>query len=410
MFKKLQRKFMLVSTLVLLGVILLVEGAVYLISSAVVWNQTKLTLDWILDNGGELPQRVDINSSQATFLALNQEVVYEIRFFSTRTADDTTEVLNIHRMGVSSEEASGLTAQALADGKTYGTIPREGHGPLNYGVRTEEGGSVLTVFTDSSSRSGLIHLVLTYTAAIWLLVLLLYILIMGHYSHKVVKPFAENDEKQKRFITNASHELKTPLAVISANNEMTEALGGKTKWTESTRRQTARLQSLIEDLVVLSRLDEMKDLALAETDITAAVSETAEPFRGVIEGSRRSFTLNLESGVTAHADKRSLQQLTGILLDNAAKYCDEGGQVSVILTRRSRGKGAALTVSNSYAEGKDIDFSRFFERFYRQDESHNSGKSGFGIGLSMAREMAERMKGKLRVSWENGMISFRLEL
>ena len=104
------------------------------------------------------------------------------------------------------------------------------------------------------------------------------------------------------------------------------------------------------------------------------------------------------------------QQLVSILMDNAAKYCDESGDIEVSLSGKSRGKGVRLTVSNTYAEGKDVDYSRFFERFYREDASHNSAKAGFGIGLSMGKEIAERMGGKLKVSYAGVMISFVVEL
>lgn len=97
-------------------------------------------------------------------------------------------------------------------------------------------------------------------------------------------------------------------------------------------------------------------------------------------------------------------------MDNAVKYCDENGEITVRLESRARGKGAKIVVSNTYAAGKDVDTSRFFERFYRQDESHNSEKSGFGIGLSMAKEIADRMKGKLRVKYSGDTISFTVEV
>ena len=152
----------------------------------------------------------------------------------------------------------------------------------------------------------------------------------------------------------------------------------------------------------------MKEYALTDTDLTAIVTETAESFRNVIESSGRQFQCHIDSDIHANTDKRAFQQITSILLDNAAKYCDENGIVTVSLS--AKGKGAVLTISNTYAEGENVDTSRFFERFYRQDESHHSGKSGFGIGLSMAKEMTERTKGKLKVSYSNGMISFLIEL
>ena len=169
-----------------------------------------------------------------------------------------------------------------------------------------------------------------------------------------------------------------------------------------------RLQSLIEDLVVLARLDEMKELPLTEVDFSAVAAESAEPFRSVVEGGGMRFDCDIPPGISVKAEKRALHQLCTILLDNAAKYCDAGGAVAVRLA--ARGRGARFSVSNTYAEGKGVDYARFFERFYRQDESHNSGKSGFGIGLSMGREIAERMKGKLKVGYAGDTITFTVEL
>jgi two-component sensor histidine kinase len=401
---------MLVSTLVLLGVILLVEGGVFFVSSRTVMSQSRVLIDLILDQGGDLPLRGIFSSSQETFLALNQESIFETRFFSARESGGTVSLVNMRLMGVTDEEALALAEKALSGSSAYGFSGTGRNRSLYYGIKTEEDGSVLVVFMDSASRMGLIRLIMAYTAAMWFVVLVLYILIMGRYSGRLIRPFVENDERQKRFITNASHELKTPLAVISANTEMTEAIGGKTKWTESTRRQTARLKSLIEDLVLLSRMDEMKDEDLADLCLSDIVSESAESFRSVAESEGKTFSLRVEPELHVRGDRRSLRQLSDVLVDNAVKYCDDGGSVSVSLSSKGRGKGAVLQVSNTYAEGKNVDCERFFERFYREDESHNSGKPGFGIGLSMAREFAERMNGVLKASCSNGTITFRLEL
>ena len=410
MYKKLRRRFMVVSTLVLLGVVLLVEGIIFAVSSRTVMSQSGVMISLILDQGGDLPPRGEFSSSQETFLALNQESIFETRFFSVQETEGSVSVLNMRMIGISEEEALTLAQQALSGSAAFGFAELSGGRTLYYGKRTAEDGSTLIVFMDSTSRMGLIRLIMAYTAAMWLIVLILYILIMGRYSGKLIRPFVENDERQKRFITNASHELKTPLAVISANTEMTEALSGATKWTESTRRQTARLKSLIEDLIVLARMDEMKEADLTDVRFSEVVREAAESFRGVAEKDGKAFVTRVEPDLHIRGDRRSLQQMTSILLDNAVKYCDEGGTVSVSLEAKARNKGAVLQVSNTYAEGKDVDYDRFFERFYRRDESHNSEKSGFGIGLSMARELVQRMNGVLTVSWKEDTITFRAEL
>ena len=407
MFHKLQRRFMWVSTLVLFLVISVVAGTVYWITSGTIMSQTQVLMELILDNDGKLPSEGEFNANQQMFLALNAESIHEIRYFSARAADGAVELTEKH-INLSDDEAQSLAERVYAKGRDRGRLNLRFSRILHYEKCVQDDGDTLMVLLDSTSRYSLIRLIVMYMAALWFTVLVLYVIIMGRYSKKLIKPFVENDERQKRFITNASHELKTPLAVISANTEMTEVLGGKSKWTESTRRQVARLQSLIEDLVVLTRLDELKGLALTDVDFSALAEEGAANSRSVVERAGSRFQADIAPGVHVKADKRSLQQLVSILLDNAAKYCDPGGDVAISLA--PRGRGARLTVSNTYAEGAGVDFSRFFERFYRQDESHNSKKSGFGIGLSMAKEITERLRGRIRVTSSTQIICFTFEL
>ncbi len=238
---------------------------------------------------------------------------------------------------------------------------------LHFAKREVENGTLIVVL-DATSRYGLVRLMMMYTAVLWFTVLVLYVILMGRFSAHLIQPFIENDERQKRFITNASHELKTPLAVISANTEMTEV------------------------------------------DLSGMLEEMADTFRSNAEQAGEQFFVNITPGVRIRGDKRSLQQISSVLLDNAVKYCDPGGSIFLELESRNRGKGARMIVSNTYAEGENIDVSRFFERFYRQDESHNSEQKGFGIGLSMAEEMAERMNGKLKAGYADGKISLTFEM
>ena len=372
MFKKLQRKFIWGSALVLLLVIAAVSGVVYWITSGVISRQTEVITDMILDNGGDLPERIEFDSSHERFLALSGESLYETRFLTAVKKDGDVDV-TVKRIAMLSEgEIDALIEKAYESRKESGRIGVASRNDYIFSKRTGEDGTVLLVVLDASSRYAMQRLTMTYMTGLWLIVLILYIIVILRYSKKLIRPFVENDERQKRFITNASHELKTPLAVISANTEMTEAVGGKTKWTESTRRQIARLQTLIEDLVVLTRADELKEENFTEVDFSALVSETSEPFRSVAESAGKTYNTEVAPGLRVNGDKRSLSHVVSVLIDNAVKYCDGQGVVSVKLESTSRKKGAKLTVSNTYAEGKTVDVSRFFERFYRQDESHNS--------------------------------------
>ena len=232
-------------------------------------------------------------------------------------------------------------------------------------------------------------------------------------SGKVIEPFVRNYEKQRRFITNAGHELKTPLAIISANNELVELMNGESEWTKSTSDQVKRLTDLINGLVSLARLEEQEhvELVLSDLDFSAIAEDAAEDFKGPVIRDGKKFTMEIQPDIHVKAEEKSLFELVTILVDNANKYCDPEGTVIVRLDSVGRTrKRARLAISNTYREGKNVDYSKFFERFYREDESHNSKKSGFGIGLSMAESMVKLFKGSISASYKDDAITFTVIL
>lgn len=409
MFKKLQRKFIWGSALVLLLVITMVTGIVYWITTEVINRQTDVLLNMIIDNGGDLPEQFEFDPSQERFLALKDESVYETRFLTAVKGDSGVNI-TVTRIAMPKNEMNSIINRAFEENYNNGRIDIEGKRIFRFVKKSSEDGSVTLVLLDSTSRYAMQRLTMTYMSGIWLLVLILYVIVILAFSKKLIRPFVENDERQKRFITNASHELKTPLAVISANTDMTEVLSGKTEWTDSTHRQITRLNTLIEDLVVLTRADEIKEADMTDVDISAIVSETAESFRSVAESFEKKLAIQITPDLNIKCDKRSIQHVVSVLIDNAVKYCDDNGDILVSLEKNSYRKGVRISVSNTYAEGKNADTEKFFERFYRKDESHNSEKAGFGIGLSMAKEIVERMKGKMKVSYSGNTISFTVDI
>ena len=409
MFKKLQRKFIWGSALVLLLVIMMVTGIVYWITTEVINRQTDVLLNMIIDNGGDLPERFEFDPSQERFLALKDESVYETRFLTAVKGDSGVNI-TVTRIAMPKNEMNSIINRAFEENYNNGRIDIEGKRIFRFVKKSSEDGSVTLVLLDSTSRYAMQRLTMTYMSGIWLLVLILYVIVILAFSKKLIRPFVENDERQKRFITNASHELKTPLAVISANTDMTEVLSGKTEWTDSTHRQITRLNTLIEDLVVLTRADEIKEADMTDVDISAIVSETAESFRSVAESSGKKIATQITTDLSIKCDKRSIQHVVSVLIDNAVKYCDDNGDILVSLEKKSYRKGVRISVSNTYAQRKNADTEKFFERFYRKDESHNSEKAGFGIGLSMAKEIVERMKGKMKVSYSGNTISFTVDI
>ena len=265
----------------------------------------------------------------------------------------------------------------------------------------------IVAFFDSSSQIYGMQRLLFASMVICLGVLIIVFWPVYYLSDRMIQPELRNIERQKQFITNASHELKTPLAVIRANTELVELMNGESEWTTSTLRQVDRMNGLIKNLVTIARAEEKADKsAMAEIDVSAAVKDTADTFAPVATQDGKELVREIEENVRMVADEATVRQLTSLLLDNAIKYCDDGGRVVCQLSRRGKGKGIRLSVSNSYAAGESIDYSRFFERFYREDSSHNTEKGGYGIGLSIAESIVSSYNGTISASWKNGMISF----
>ncbi len=221
------------------------------------------------------------------------------------------------------------------------------------------------------------------------------------FSGMVMKPIAESYEKQKRFITDAGHELKTPLTIIDANAEVLEMERGESPWIESIRNQIKRLSGLTQQLVFLSRMEEEKTpLCFTEFSLTDAVLETAKPFLAVAAAKGKTLEISCKEGVSYKGDEATLRQLISLLLDNAMKYSNDNGTIAVALTEN--GKKKQLAVTNTVEKVGTTSPALWFDRFYRQETSRNSATGGHGIGLSVAQAIVNAHKGKISAAYQNG--------
>ena len=219
-------------------------------------------------------------------------------------------------------------------------------------------------------------------------------------SKKIVKPVIESYEKQKRFITDAGHEIKTPLTVIDADAEVLEMDCGDNEWLKDIRKQTAKLKDLTNNLIYLSRMEENQDkVVMIDFPISDIVEETAASFQALAVTQEKRFDCEIEPMLTCYGNEQNIQRLLEILLDNALKYSNAGGHISVKL--KKNGKGIILSVYNTAEHVSKENISHIFERFYRLDESRNSKTGGYGIGLSIANAIVQAHKGKITAETED---------
>lgn len=213
-------------------------------------------------------------------------------------------------------------------------------------------------------------------------------------SAKVVSPLVKNHQRQKEFITSASHELKTPLTVIYADAQLLESEIGENEWLSDIIRQTTNMTEMTHKLVYLARAEEQDNhFVKIEFPVSDVAEDVAEPYRSVARSKGKNYTLDIQEGLSYCGDEKAIRELMTALLDNAFKYSTDGGSISASLA--AEGKGVRFTVENTVTgiDPKQVEF--FTQRFYRNDTSDKI--KGFGIGLSLAQVVAQAHKGKLTI-------------
>lgn len=343
------------------------------------------------------------------FEGMTAESPFDTRYFTVSIAGGQVVDINTARIAaVGTKRASRIASELHSKGWTSGFS-----GNYRY-TATVQGEETTYVFVDCSRELASFHSFLGASAAIscigWLAVLAIVTVASG----AVIRPMVESYSKQKRFITDASHEIKTPLAVIDAANEVQEIESGESEWTQSIHEQVARLTALTERLVFLARMDEgSAGFTMAAIDLSEAVDKAAAPFESVAVSRGKRLSTSIASGVRAHADAAAVAQVVELLLDNATRYASEGSVIELSLRAVSRGagKGAAeLVVSNAVDELPEGDLDRLFDRFYRADVSRSSKTGGSGVGLSVVRAIAEAHGGSAAVSGHDHQITFTVRL
>ena len=412
MIYRLQRKFVLISTVAVLSVIFLVFGVIFVLNISSMNKNMDMLADRVSEGGGRFPGSMEEKPpyekepprSEPGFEFITPETPFATRHF-TVFFDEQGEIARTNTESIYSitEEAAVEYAKSVLDDKDA----RGWTDNYRYKVFATDMGTGVVFVDGSMSRSSLMQS-MTIAGFVLLGCAALVLILIFLLSKKAVKPIAESYEKQKQFITDANHELKTPLTLILANLDIAEAELGKNEWLDDIRSEGHRMSELVNQLVALSRMDEegqplnMTDVALGEL-----VADTVAEFEPLAKELGKNVVENVDKHLFCFGDEALLQRLVGILIDNAIKYCDDGGEISVNLYKERK---TVLVVENTYAAVGEIELDRLFDRFYRADKARKF-TGGYGVGLSMARAIVERHKGEITAYKKNSThIAFKVVL
>ncbi len=334
------------------------------------------------------------------YKTLSQETPFNTRYFTVSISSDGT-VAESHLdfiASISTQEAESVAQKLYSASKTDGFY--DDYKYTSVETKTSSGTPVtMYIFLNCHQELRTFRQFLIASISISIAGLLLVFLLVLFFSKRMIRPIEESYRKQKRFITDASHELKTPLTIIDANTEIIEMEKGEDEWTTSIRNQVSRLTDLTNKMVMLSRMDE-ENVVSNHTDfsLSDAVADTVEPFLAVAKSKDLQLDLKLDENLTYHGDEGQIRQMVSLLMDNAIKYSN--GRIR--LTLKQSGRSRQILIWNTYEETSIGKKDEFFERFYRSDSSRNSKTGGHGIGLSIVQAIVVAHKGKITAKSEDG--------
>ena len=223
----------------------------------------------------------------------------------------------------------------------------------------------------------------------------------------LTKPALDSYQKQKDFIADASHELKTPVAVIMANADALEADMSEKKWLNNIKQETEKMNNLITNLLNLSKIENQFDKSMYElNDISKIVNKNILTFESLAFEKNVKIKDDIEDNIVFKSNALEMNELISILIDNAIKHADNKSTINVSLNKKS--EGIVLKVANKGDEIDPKDYDKIFERFYRVDESHNRNSNRYGLGLAIAKSIVEKHDGKISVDSKEHITTFKV--
>lgn len=398
MIRRLRYRLVLVSMVSLLVVLAVIMGGLNGLNYQRIVRDSDGILALLGENKGEFPSiDEDYKWPEPGPRYRSQELPFEMRYFSV-LLDGEGNVLETQTDRIAAVDAEAARDYAR---RVYSTGRTKGFKGIYRYLRTGEAdGSVRIIFLDCGRLLAQFNNVLRRSVLISAIGLIAVFLLIVLLSARIVRPIALGYEKQKRFISDAGHEIKTPITIIDADTEILEMDYGENEWLMDIRQQASRLAELTNDLIFLSRMEEQEKATMIEFPLSDVVNETAASFQALALTREKTFALDVEPMLSMVGNEKQIRQLVSILLDNAMKYSDEHGTINLRLRRQ--GKTIRLTAENTTDGISAETLENMFERFYRGDPSRNTATKGYGIGLSIARAVVEAHRGKIAATSEDG--------
>lgn len=325
------------------------------------------------------------------------EAPYTTRFFIVRLDEEgnVTDVSTDFIASVTQTEAEEFARKVLNEKRQVGYYKN-----YRFQILAKKNDNIV-IFLNTTMELRSVRNVLLISCLVGVVCFLVVFLLVILLSKRAMKPYIRNIERQKRFITDASHEIKTPLTSIATSVDVIEMEYGEDEWTRNIHKQTSKMSRMVADLVTLSRLDEENPfLERTEFSLSDAVWEVAEPFAFLAKAQGKKYSQRIEENLTLCGNPDATRQMISVLLDNAMKYSDENGTIRLDVYK-VHGK-TKIEVFNTCVLEETQNLSRLFDRFYRPDNSRSRKTGGSGIGLSIAQAVAEAYGGKIKVSSKDG--------
>lgn len=411
MMKQIRQRFIKIALLALTLAMLLVAGVINAVHYVNTSAELKETLNYIVENDnanaqakqGKFNENNKGNSATGDTIQQNghkggnhrmDTKLEESRYFIAIQNSEGEIVLGAgsKETEYSKNDLLTIAAEVFTSGNDSGHTKN-----YLYQVTDKDDGSRVAVFLNYESKKEEVISLALISLGACVIGILLSLLLVSLLSKKAIRPMMDNIERQKQFITDAGHELKTPLTVISANMDVLSMDIGPNEWVQGTQKQVADMRKLVNELVYLSRMDEA-DSAFErnEFNLSNAVNAVAEPFVSMAEFNGKNMIVNAENNLTYCGDEAAIKRLVSILCENAVKYAPEDTDIHVSLSKSS--KNIVLKTENVMKEPlSDEALTRLFDRFYRGDTSRSKDENkGFGIGLSVARAITEKHGGIIK--------------